>query len=92
MTVGVTDGTTLYAVRYASDGQAPTLYYSPDVQEVYKINPTITGRFGDAARVIVSEPVGVYPEMWTEAPQSSLLIVREGGIDIRPFKPETGAG
>ncbi len=91
MTLGVSDGTTLYGVRYASDGQAPTLYYSPDVQEVYRINPATTGRFGAAARVIVSEPIGVYPEMWTEAPQGSLLIVREGGIDIRPFKPETGA-
>ena len=88
MTLGVSDGKTLYGVRYASDGQAPTLYYSPAVEEVYRINPAIEGRLGSAARAIVSEPVGAYPSMWTEAPQGSLLIVRDGNIDVQPFQPE----
>lgn len=88
MTLGVTDGHTLYGVRYASDGQAPTLYYSPAVEEVYRINPAIEGRLGSAARAIVSEPIGAYPSMWTEAPQGSLLIVREGIIEVQPFQPE----
>ncbi len=87
MTLGVSDGKTLYGVRYASDGQAPTLYYSPAVEEVYRINPAIEGRLGSAARAIVSEPVGAYPSMWTEAPQGSLLIVRDGNIDVQPFQP-----
>jgi len=88
MTLGVSDGKTLYGVRYASDGQAPSLYYSPAVEEVYRINPAIAGRLGSAARAIVSEPVGAYPSMWTEAPQGSLLIVRDGNIDVQPFQPE----
>ena len=87
MTLGVSDGQTLYGVRYASDGQAPSLYYSPAVEEVYRINPAIEGRLGSAARAIVSEPVGAYPSMWTEAPQGSLLIVRDGNIDVQPFQP-----
>ncbi|RIK74174.1 MAG: class II glutamine amidotransferase [Planctomycetota bacterium] len=87
MTVAATDGQSLYAVRYASDGNAPTLFHSPDVEEVYRINPAITGRLGSAARAIVSEPIGAYPEIWTEVPQSSLLTVRGGDLDVQPFKP-----
>ena len=37
MTLGVSDGTRLYAVRYASDGAAPTLYYSRDLEGVYRV-------------------------------------------------------
>ncbi|MFO0900062.1 MAG: class II glutamine amidotransferase [Pirellulales bacterium] len=87
MTLGISDGQTLYGVRYASDGQAPTLYYSPDVEDLYRVNPQIAGRFGPAARAIVSEPVGAYPTLWTEAPQGSLLTVRDGNLEVRPFQP-----
>jgi len=65
-----------------------SLYYSPDVQELYKLNPAITGRFGVAARAVVSEPVGDFPHVWKEVPQSSLLTVRGGDIEVHPFKPE----
>ncbi len=87
MTVAVTDGTTIYAARYASDGNAPTLYHSPAVEEVYRINPAIAGRLGSAARAIVSEPIGAFPQIWTEVPQGSLLIVREGNLELRHFTP-----
>jgi predicted glutamine amidotransferase len=30
MTLGLTDGSTFYGVRYASDGEAPTLFHSRD--------------------------------------------------------------
>jgi predicted glutamine amidotransferase len=90
MTIAVTDGKTLYSVRYASDGNAPTLYHSPSVDEVYRINPAITGRLGTAARAIVSEPIGAYPAMWTEVPQGSLLIVRGGDLEVQRFEPAGG--
>lgn len=87
MTVAATDGRTIWAVRYASDGAAPTLYHSPDVQDVYRINPVAQGRFGSAARAIVSEPIGAFPKLWKEVPQSSLLTVHGGELDVRPFRP-----
>lgn len=87
MTVGVTDGQTLYGVRYASDGDAPTLFYSPDVEHLYRLNPMIAGRFGAAARAVVSEPIGEFPHLWREVPQSSLLVVRGGEIEVRSFRP-----
>ena len=63
MTVGVTDGESLYAVRYASDGDAPTLYHNRDIEAVCHLNPDLRHRFGLDARAIVSEPIGVFPEV-----------------------------
>jgi glutamine amidotransferase len=87
MTVGVADGKTFYGVRYASDGKAPTLYYSADVQDMYRVNPALEGRFGASARTVVSEPIGSYAEMWTEVPQGSLVVVEGGDIEVRTFQP-----
>jgi len=89
MTLGVTDGKTLYGVRYASDHQSPTLYHSVDVQHIYEINPAIEGRLGDSARAIVSEPIGAYAGIWRAVPEGSLLIVHGGDLEIKPFEPQT---
>ena len=88
MTLGLSDGTSLYAVRYASGPDAPTLYHTPDMEQVHRINPNISDRFGDSARAIVSEPIGVYGELWTPVPESSYVCVRDGQIDVKPFRPE----
>ncbi len=88
MTLGVSDGRMLWAVRYASDRQAPTLYHSRDMQDVYQINPSLEGRLGPSTRVVVSEPVGAFPQVWVEVPQSSLVVVDGEDLAIRPFAPE----
>jgi glutamine amidotransferase len=88
MTLGVSDGHKIWAVRYASDHQAPTLYHSRDMQDVYRINPSLEGRIGPSTRLVVSEPVGRFPEAWVEVPQSSLLVVDGENLEIAPFAPE----
>jgi len=85
-TFAVSDGSTLWCMRYASDGDAPSLYYSASAEDIYAINPAIAGHFGPKARTVVSEPVGAYAEMWNEAPQSSWLVVRDGDVSVEPFK------
>jgi len=87
MTLGVSDGKTLYGVRYASDNAAPTLYHSVDAEELIAINPDLKGRINNTARSIVSEPVGAFPSMWKEVPQATLLTVKEGKIESMPFVP-----
>jgi len=87
MTVGVTDGRTFYGVRYASDGQAPTLFHSKDMDEVYKINPAVREMLGPKTRVVASEPTGAYPAMWQEIPQGSQIRIREGKLEVSPFRP-----
>jgi glutamine amidotransferase len=88
MTLGISDGQTLYGVRYGSDGRAPSLYYSPDTEEFCKVNPSIKDLFGDKVRAVVSEPPGKFPQLWTEVPQSTLVVVKEGDLQLYPFHPE----
>ncbi len=89
MTLGVSDGKTLYGVRYASDNAAPTLYHSIDAKDILEINPLLKGKLSSTARSIVSEPLGVFPEMWKEVPQATLLIVNDGTITEKKFVPVT---
>lgn len=87
MTLGVTDGKTLYGVRYASDNAAPTLYHSVDPSHIFEINPALKGKLSETARSIVSEPLGVFPQIWNEVPQATMLTVNDGTIESRRFVP-----
>ncbi len=87
MTVGLSDGKTLWGFRYASDGNAPTLYHSPDVEELVKVNPEIENRVTNNTYVVVSEPIGKFQEMWIEVPQGSSVIIQNGKVEMNPFGP-----
>ncbi|MCU0398196.1 MAG: class II glutamine amidotransferase [Cyclobacteriaceae bacterium] len=87
MTLGISDGKTLWGFRYGSDGDGPSLYYSPDVTELEKVNPDIKGHLELYARCLVSEPIGEFQHLWTEVPQSSTVVIHKGKVDIHPFKP-----
>jgi glutamine amidotransferase len=87
MTLGVSDGKTLYGIRYASDSDAPTLYYSREMSEIYAINPELRGRLGSDTRMVVSEPIGKNVEAWVAVPQNTALVVRGGTVTTQPFVP-----
>lgn len=87
MTLGLSDGKVVHAVRYASDGQAPTLYHSRDVEDAVRWNPQLAGRFAADTRFIVSEPAGTAVNVWVEVPQGSYVRVEGEVIEIRPFVP-----
>jgi predicted glutamine amidotransferase len=87
MTVAVSDGQSFYAVRYASDGEAPSLYHSREMEDVYRLNPDLKKILGSSTRVIVSEPVGGFAEMWQVVPQNSSVEVLEDRVEVRPFTP-----
>jgi predicted glutamine amidotransferase len=90
MTVGVSDGERLYAVRYASGQlQANSLYVSNDARDVRLLYPE-DERFrhlSDEARAVVSEPLGDLPGLWREVPPSSALIVQPGVDEEVAFAP-----
>jgi predicted glutamine amidotransferase len=88
MTTAVSEGDSIYAARYASDCKAPTLYHSRDIDAVYQINPALRRIIGRTTRVVVSEPIGAYSEMWSLVPENSSVIVRGESLDIRPFTPK----
>ena len=86
-TLGVSDGKVVHAVRYASNGQAPTLYHSRDVEDAGLWNPQLAGRFSSDTRFIVSEPAGTVVNVWVEVPQGSYVRVEGEALEIRPFAP-----
>jgi predicted glutamine amidotransferase len=71
LTAAFADGETLYAVRYASDGLAPTLY-------------TAEARGG---RCIVSEPFDRDGGNWQAISPGSFVTMTSGAMTIRPFAP-----
>jgi glutamine amidotransferase len=89
-TFGVSDGTGLWAVRYASEGRARSLFASEDAESVRRLHPD-NPRFQRLAaddRLIVSEPFSDLPGMWQEIEPSSAVTVRRGGVlEHRPFQP-----
>jgi glutamine amidotransferase len=87
MTVAVTDGETIWAARYASDGEAPTLYFSKDLDQFSHLNPQAAEILGGDARTVVSEPIGEFKTLWTTVPQSSSLRVHAGEVELRSFVP-----
>jgi glutamine amidotransferase len=86
MTVGLTNGHHLYAVRYSSDHRSRTLYHSRSMRALQALNPTFK-RYSEDAIVVVSEPMNDVMEYWTEIPESTVLVVEGCEVSTRPFKP-----
>jgi glutamine amidotransferase len=93
MTVATTDGETLYAFRYSSEGRSRSLFHSADVstlREQYPDNPLLA-ELSDEARLVVSEPLGALRGAWREVPESTCIAVRRGVQEVLPFAPKAPA-
>ncbi len=86
MTLGISDGNDLWGFRYGSDGKGPSLYVSPGINELSKLNPEARS-VGENAVCIVSEPIGNYQDIWKAVPENSQLTVNERGLEIEAFNP-----
>lgn len=73
LTAALSDGQRLYAVRYASDEQAPTLYH--------RWSATRGGR------AVVSEPLETDEDGWEAVPAGSFCTFDGEGVNISPFVP-----
>ena len=87
MTLGFSDGKRMYAVRYASDGDAPTLYITRGIEDLHRLDPALHGRLSKETRVVVSEPVGNHAAAWVEIRQHTAVTIHRGEATHRPFKP-----
>jgi len=89
MTLGLTDGERLYAVRYASGPEANSLHVSADVASLRLLYPTEErfAHLSPEARVVVSEPLVALPGLWHEVPAGTALVVEKGGVEQLPFRP-----
>ncbi|MEI4486429.1 class II glutamine amidotransferase [Frigidibacter sp. MR17.14] len=72
LTAALSDGERLYAVRYATDDRAPSLYHRWSVSR--------------RGRAVVSEPLET-GEDWTVIPEGSFCTFSGDSVDIRPFRP-----
>jgi glutamine amidotransferase len=86
MTLGISDGETLYAIRYSSERQSRSLFHSRSVESLREIYPEAVSLSADAI-AIVSEPLSDLSGVWEEIPESSVVISGSGKREIREFSP-----
>ena len=88
----VSDGETLWAVRYATGVRPRSLFASTDVDAIRSLHPD-NPRFQRLTaddRPIVSEPFSDLPGIWQEIPPSTAVRVQRGGVfEEQPFSPTT---
>jgi len=89
MTIGTSDGESVWAFRYSSEGRSRSLYYSTDVRtlrEMYPERPRLQ-EVSDETRIVVSEPIVDLAGAWNEVPESSYGLVGGGQDELHPFRP-----
>jgi glutamine amidotransferase len=91
--IGVTDGESLWAIRYSTERRSRTLFASADASAIRELHPDNQRlqRLRDEDRLVVSEPLADLPGVWTEIPDGSALIVKPGADEARPFRPSVPA-
>ena len=88
--IGVSDGETLWAVRYSSEGRSRTLFRSEDADAIRRLHPenARVQELHDTDRIVVSEPLAELAGAWHELPESSALTVLAGGeVSSQAFRP-----
>ena len=86
-TIATTDGDSIWAFRYSSEGKSRSLFFSRDVPTLRQLYPErrIFDEVSDDARLIVSEPIGDLPGAWNVVPESSYGVVGQGHDELHPF-------
>jgi glutamine amidotransferase len=87
---GVSDGESLWAVRYASGGSARSLFISADPETIRRLHPENPrfARLTPDDRVVVSEPFSDLPGVWEPVPEATAVTVHRGGVlEMKPFAP-----
>jgi glutamine amidotransferase len=89
MTVCLSDGSSVWAVRYASAGTPPSLYVSREARSLRELYPRIEHLeyLSDEDRAIVSEPLIDLPEAWIPIGEGTAVVIRAGPDRIVPFVP-----
>jgi predicted glutamine amidotransferase len=92
MTVATTNGDTLWAFRYSSEGRSRSLFYSTRVDTLREQHPEVAvlQELSDESRLVVSEPLGDLKGAWNEVPESHYGVVQAGQDELRPFTPRPG--
>jgi predicted glutamine amidotransferase len=89
MTVATTDGKSVWAFRYSTEGRSRSLYFSTRVDTLREQHPEVEvlRQLSDESRLVVSEPLGDLKGAWNEVPESSYGVVQAGQDELRRFTP-----
>jgi predicted glutamine amidotransferase len=89
MTIATTDGRSIWAFRYSSEGNSRSLFFSTRMDTLKALYPDAVELAGvsEETRVVVSEPLGDLPGVWNEVPESHVGIVQPGADELLPFAP-----
>lgn len=88
-TVAVSDGRTVWAFRYSTQGRTRTLFHSVDVavlKEMYPENARLD-LFSDDAHLVISEPTSELPGTFLEVPESTVAVLDDTGYRHAQFTP-----
>src|SRR6266487_558913 len=89
-TIATTNGESIWAFRYSSEGKSRSLFFSTDVSTLRALYPEneLLRRLDDESRLIVSEPLGdELPGAWNEVPESSWGVIKPGQDELHEFTP-----
>ncbi|HEU5473648.1 MAG TPA: class II glutamine amidotransferase [Actinophytocola sp.] len=89
MTVATTDGETLWAFRYSSEGRSRSLFHNTDISTLrhqHPDNPQLHDLSEDTL-LVVSEPLGNLHGAWAEIPESTCIVAKDGRTEPHPFAP-----
>jgi predicted glutamine amidotransferase len=86
-TIAVSDGATLWAFRYSTQGRSRSLFHSVDIPAIRELYPDVErlDLFGDDAHVVVSEPLNDLPGTFVEVPEATVAILDAEGYRHQPF-------
>ncbi|MCP4758317.1 MAG: class II glutamine amidotransferase [Planctomycetes bacterium] len=84
MTVALSDGEELWAARYGSDGDGPSLYHSAS-QAALDTASAADGVIESKATIVVSEPLDGCEEHWTAIPARHVLRASGNDVEIWPL-------
>lgn len=89
MTVATTDGASIWAFRYSSEGSSRSLFFSTAVDTLRAHYPDLAllQDLSEETRLVVSEPLGELAGAWNEVPESSYCVVQAGQDELRSFAP-----
>lgn len=86
MTIAVSDGARIFALRYSSFRDSQTLYHSRNIHALREVGGECEEMSPDAV-IVLSEPLDDISEHWEEIPESTLLVVESDNIEVMPFEP-----
>jgi predicted glutamine amidotransferase len=89
MSVALSDGETIWAFRYASEGAPPSLYFSTKIETLRQQYPEVPvfQTLSEESRLVVSEPLGQRVGAWNEVPAGCVGVIKPGDDELRQFTP-----